>query len=104
MWFCVSALSVSDHPDGSVPLEERLWEEHFFLLMANDAAEAQAKAEELATSQECSYATINGSNVSWKFKMISKVHELDGVPTDGTEVFSRFLKESEVQNIISPLL
>ncbi len=99
MWFCVSALSVSEHPDGFVPSEERVWEEHVFLVTANDTAGAQAKAEKLARSQECSYDAITGTKVSWKFKMISKVYELDGEPTDGTEVFSRFLKETEVRSM-----
>jgi hypothetical protein len=103
MWFCVSTLSVSEHPDGSVPAPERLWEEHFFLVMADDAAQARAKGEKLARNQECSYTAANGSGVSWKFKTISKVCELDSTPADGAEVFSRFLKESEVESIMAPL-
>ena len=103
MWFCVSAFSLAEHPDGSVPSEEQVWEEHLFLVMAQDADEAQSKAEDLARNQECSYAAANGSNVSWKFKTISKVYELADEPGDGTEVFSRFLKESEVLSILTPI-
>lgn len=99
MWFCVSALSVSEHPDGSVAVEERVWEEHSFLVSANNAAEAQTRAEKLAKAQECSYDAATGTKVSWKFKTISKVYELDGDPVDGAEVFSRFLKDAEVRSM-----
>jgi len=99
MWFCVSTLSLSEHPNGSEPSVEQVWEEHFFLIAANDTAEAKVKAERLAKSQQCTYEAANGSKVSWKFKFISKVFELDGEPADGTEVFSRFLKGSEVQSM-----
>jgi len=102
MWFCASALSVSEHPNGSPPLE-RLWEEHLFLVEADNADDAKTKAGKVARSQECSYVSADGSKVTWRFERIWKVHELDSKPTDGVEVFSRFLKESEVQSILSPV-
>jgi hypothetical protein len=102
MWFCVSALSVSEHVNDP-PTQQRLWEEHLFLVDAASADEAHTKAEKIARGQECSYESANQSKVSWKFERISKVYKLDGKPTDGSEVFSRFLKESEVQSILSPM-
>lgn len=45
MWFCVSALSVSEH-DPPVTSEKQVWEEHLFLLKADDTSEAKSKAEE----------------------------------------------------------
>lgn len=100
MWFCVSALSASEH-DPPVPSKQQVWEEHLFLLKADDASEAKTKAEELARGLECSYDAANESKVSWKFKMVSKVCQLDGEPRDGAEVFSRFLKDSEVRSLES---
>ena len=46
-----------------VPSEERLWEKHVFWVAARDPNEAQAKAEQLAKSEECSYTAVTGSNV-----------------------------------------
>jgi len=103
MWFCVSALSVAEHPEGSASSKQRLWEEHLFLVSADDALAARARAEDLARGEECSYVAVNGSKVSWKFETISKVYEIPDTPTDGTEVFSRFLKQSEVESILSPI-
>ena len=102
MWFCVAALSVSEHPDGSVQPHERLWEEHFSLIVADTADEARAKAEKLARSEEGTYEAANGSSVSWEFKTVSTVYQLDGAPADGVEVFSRFLRDSEVQSLLTP--
>jgi hypothetical protein len=102
MWFCVSALSISEH-NPPVPPEQRVWEEHLFLLKANDAAHAKSRAEELARRLECSFEAANKSKVTWKFKRISKVHQLEGEPTDGAEVFSRFLKDSEARSLESPI-
>ena len=98
MWFCVSALSVSEH-DPPLPSAEQIWEEHIFLVEANNAAEAKTKAEEPARRLECTYDAANGSKVNWKFKMILKVYQLEGQPKDGAEVFSRFLRESEVRSL-----
>lgn len=102
MWFCVAALSVSDHPDGSVQSQERLWEEHFFLLVADNAGEARTKAENLARRGECVYEAANRSTVSWEFKTVSAIYQLDGAPVDGAEIFSRFLRESEAQSLLTP--
>lgn len=102
MWFCVAALSVSEHPDGSVQPQERLWEEDFFLVVADNAGEARAKAEKLARKEEGTYEAANRSSVSWEFKAVSAVYQLDGAPADGAEVFSRFLRDPEVQSLLTP--
>lgn len=102
MWFCVSALSLAEH-NPPVPPEQQVWEEHLFLVRAYDADHAKSRAEELARRLECSYEAANGSRVTWKFKRISKVHQLEGDPADGAEVFSRFLKDSEARSLDASL-
>jgi|SRR5580693_1463133 hypothetical protein len=97
MWFCVSALSVSEHPDGSVASSNRLW-----VISAEDAVDAKAKAELLARREQCTYNNSDGAKVSWEFKAISTVYQLENAPTDGSEVFSRFLKDSEAQSLLVP--
>src|SRR5580704_2503565 len=102
MWFCVSTLSVSEHPDGSVASSNMLWEEHIFLISAEDAVDAKARAELLARREQCTYNNADGAKVSWEFKAISTVYQLENAPTDGSEVFSRFLKDSEAQSLLVP--
>ncbi|MDR0716836.1 MAG: DUF4288 domain-containing protein [Azoarcus sp.] len=85
------------------PSEEDLWEESIVLISAEDEEDAAQKAEKIGRENETSYKAMDGSILAWKFVQIERLYEImDSKITDGTEVFSRYLKNSEVESILSP--
>jgi len=91
----------SRHPDS--PETERLWEESIVLIRAADEVKARRKAEEIGKAQEVEYVAAAGNQVRWTFERIESIHEvLDEHLEHGTELFSRFLSFSDVQNLLTP--
>ncbi len=102
MWYSVSIFAVGERDQSRA--EEPIWEEQIFLVSAQSEHEARSKAESLAQRDECRYTVVDGSNIRWRFSRISKVYEvLDAEIHDGVEVFSRFLKDSEVKSMLKPI-
>jgi hypothetical protein len=84
------------------PSEEDLWEESIILIFAEDEGDAARKAERIGRENETSYKTTDGSTLAWKFVQIERLYEImDSRIADGTEVFSRHLKNSEVKSILT---
>jgi hypothetical protein len=101
MWFGVSLLFKSIH--ANEPEEEPLWEERIILLQAPSEAEARPEAERIGQSAEQEYLAADGQAVRWKFVQIERAYPIpsDALET-GTEVFSRFLRTSEVESLLTP--
>ena len=51
---------------------------------------------------ESDYRVSNSSKVIWKFYKIERVFAIGECIEDGVELFSRFLRESEVESILTP--
>lgn len=101
MWYSVSVLFEGVHPSG--PAEDNLWEESILLIDAVDESGAVSKATEIAKTKEVSFAAAGGDHVQWRFSRIERVFEVDDSPiASGSEVFSRFLRASEVRSLLTP--
>jgi hypothetical protein len=82
---------------------ENLWEESIVLVEARDVAEAEEKAGVLALSRQSSYVAMDGAQVAWVFFKVERVFELLDTPLrHGSELFSRHLRHSEVESMLSP--
>ncbi len=80
-----------------------LWEEQLILITANDEEIARRKAAEIGNARNQEYVAANGVVVKWVFDRIERVHIIEAMElTEGTEVFSRFLRESEVKSLLTP--
>ena len=60
------------------------------------------KAKELGQRSEVSYLGEEADLVKWKFVRVERIFEIDDEKLkDGTEVFSRFLRASEVESMLT---
>lgn len=98
MFYAVNLLYQSERSD----LKEGLWEERIILVLALDEDEAKSKAFAFAKDQETQITLEDSEQVSWKFSQIERVFLIDDPLVDGTELFSRFLRGSEVESILTP--
>jgi hypothetical protein len=101
MWFSANLLFKSVHKP--ITDDAPVWEERVVLLECSDEATALQKAESLGKAEVVSYQNCCGVEVTWLFNSVLKVYEI-GVerPEDGSELFSRFLKDSEVKSLKQP--
>jgi hypothetical protein len=82
---------------------KRLWEESIVLISAGDVAAAQQAAEAIGRNSEQEYESATGDRVVWRFYAVDRVVEvLSDTLEDGTEIFSRFLKEDEALSLLQP--
>jgi len=101
MWFTASLLFKSNIPNE--PDSEALWEESIVLIRAANEEEARIKAEDSGKRREHEYLASAGNPVRWTFERIESVHEILAENLEhGTELFSRFLSFSDVQNLLTP--
>jgi hypothetical protein len=98
MWFGASLLYRS-----SEPLDEqstRLFEERIIVVDAADEGEAWKKANEHGPALEERYTNAEGRRVEWTFERIVEVQAIQEEQiSDGVEVFSRFLRQDEVDSL-----
>jgi hypothetical protein len=101
MWFTASLLFSAER--SATPDREPLWEEQIVLFQAPDESSAEAKASEHGKAQGHEYTNDAGEVVRWVFKKVERVHPIDS-PTleEGTELFCRFLRDSEVKSLLIP--
>jgi hypothetical protein len=100
MWYAANLLfeSVRQPDDGA----EQLWEESIRLIEASSESEATKKATQLGNVERASYQA-DGATVTWKFSRVERVYFIEPAAlTDGTELFSRFLRQSEVNSLLTP--
>ena len=87
---------------GSKRDSEPLWEERILLVEAESEDDATRKAETFAKSQEHSYSSNQGKRVDVKFDSVDRVYAIEDALEDGAELFSRFLRDSEVDSMKTP--
>ncbi len=98
-WFPASLLFRSVH---QVPDEDGIWEESIRLIQAGTRELCQKKAEAIGNKEKVSYIAVSGNKVTWEFVQVERVYEiLDDDLGDSTEVFSRFLRDSEVKSLLT---
>jgi hypothetical protein len=101
MWFCVSLLRVAEK-NGQRD-EKSLWEERFMLIKSANEQDARSQIEETCSQNQAAYKNNKGELISWKFVTVERVYPIDQDNlTSGTEVFSRFLRSSEAQSLMTP--
>jgi len=100
MWYAVSRLFESCHPDH--PSEPSIWEESIVLVDAESYDEARQEAERRGKSDEHEYISATGEPVQWRFRAIERVFAIDESALEsGTEVFSRFLRAGEAASLLA---
>ncbi|MBT9513545.1 MAG: DUF4288 domain-containing protein [Acidovorax sp.] len=83
--------------------ETNLWEEVIVLINAESEADAYITANAMGRSRESYYITSDGVEVAWLFYRVERVFGLMDLPLQhGSEVFSRHLRDLEVQSILKP--
>ena len=101
MFFSVGLLIKLEHSKSSK--DEPLWEYRVVLVEATSEDEAKQKGEVIGKNYEETYEAQKGDMVTWKFVQVECVCMIeDEKLKDGTELFSRFLRDSEVQSILTP--
>jgi hypothetical protein len=80
-----------------------LWEQSIILVEAENNEIAKTNAKKIAIKNEHEYQAIDGSDMKWKFRDLGNVFEVDSESLmNGIEIFSRFLRESEVKSLLTP--
>ncbi|MBZ4224912.1 DUF4288 domain-containing protein [Bacillus wiedmannii] len=83
---------------------DTLFEESIILVKANDLEEAHELGKKIAIHSEESYDNVYGEQVTWKFRKVLHVFELNDTSFEtGTELYARFLhvkKNETVDTII----
>jgi hypothetical protein len=101
MWFTASVLFKSESQTATN--KKSLWEERIISLEAEDESEAEQKAMRCGKIEEHEYRNQAGETVRWHFERIERIYKIEGnILEDGTELFSRFLKDSEVESLLKP--
>jgi len=99
MWYSASLLFRAVHPTDRD--SDWLWQDSIVLMNASDEEAARQRAEAIGRDHEHEYQTTSGT-VRWEFVRVERLCEIEGELRDGTELFSRFLRESEAESLIKP--
>lgn len=100
-WFSASLLFRSVH--NGIASDDDLWEERIVLINADSEENANKECLRIGKSEEHEYLVSSDSSVRWRFIQVERVCEIDGdIMVDGLEVFSRYLRNSEVESILTP--
>lgn len=75
-----------------------LWEERIILVEAGSEDEAKKIASTHAKSEEHSYSA-EGKRIDVKFHQVDRACPIEGSLVPGVELFSRFLRQSEVESL-----
>ena len=101
-WFAANILFKSVHSSPQA-VADTLWEESIRLVSAETLEDAHRKAELLGRSAEVSFDVNESDRVRWVFVKVERIFEIrDESFAHGLEVFSRFLRQSEVESILKP--
>lgn len=99
MWYSASLLFKSIQVP---PTDEPLWEESIRLIQADTEDDARHMAQLLGERERCGYQTNNGT-VTWIFDRVERIYAIESESIDsGIELFSRFLRNSEVESLLTP--
>jgi hypothetical protein len=103
MWYTGDLLFKAVHVNH--PEREAVWEERIVLLEAADESEAKLTAERLGKEGEHEYYVSKAENdlLRWAFARVQKIHLVEAEALrSGTELFSRFLRNSEAESLSTP--
>ena len=103
MWYTANLLFRADHVNQADL--DPVWEEKIVLVEAGDESEARLLAERMGKDGEHEYYVSKAQNdlLRWTFVKLQKVYTLDDtILRSGTELFSRFLRQSEVESLLTP--
>jgi len=101
MWFTASLLFKAEHL--GVSNYTPLWEELVILFQAISESDAEAKAAAYGQSHQHEYTNDEGTLIRWRFQKVERVCAIESTTLeDGTELFSRFLRDSEAQSLLVP--
>ena len=71
---------------------DTLFEESIILVKASSLEEAPALGEQIAIQSEHTYVNMYDEQITWKFRKVLHVFELDDTPFEtGKELYARFL-------------
>jgi len=104
MWFAANLFFRGRRSNDRSGADD-LWEERIVLVAASGETEARAAAEQIAKKEEHEYCTdsASGDRLRWTFSKIERVFPIGEVTlSHGTELFSRFLRRSEVESLLRP--
>lgn len=103
MWFSVNLLFESVYSDET---KENYWEEKIIILNCISEEEAIARAIDIGKNEEFEYTPVEGNEsekISVVFRKIERIFIIDDeIIKDGSEVFSRMLRDCEVRSILRP--
>lgn len=88
---------IDEHYEES---HDTLFEESIILVKANSIEEAYELGEKIAIHSEESYDNMYGEQVTWTFRKVLHVFELDDTPFEtGKELYARFLHVKKNETI-----
>ncbi|MCI0638573.1 MAG: DUF4288 domain-containing protein [Gemmataceae bacterium] len=98
MWYAVNLLFEGVHQGQ--PASENLWEERLVLFQADSEEAACRQGESFGPAQDHEYESATGEHIGWRFRRVERVFPIESlVLGDQTELFSRFLRASEVESM-----
>ena len=100
MWYLVNVFHRSDHIPA-LPAEKTVWEETFVLVDAENEEHAREKVSRKASTDQTAYTSTTEDSVVWNFVGSPRVQYCEEL-TDGAELFSRFLRNSEAISLLRP--
>ena len=100
MMYSVSLLFHTSPVDE--PNSHQSWEDRILLILADDEDQAKFKAEEEARKHEFVYESAAGRMLTVKLACVERVFLIDSELTNGCELFSRFLRDSEARSLLEP--
>lgn len=100
MWYSVSVLLKAVAVNRSN--KTMLWEEIILLLEAETDEDAVALAEPMGRMREHGYVSAEGDTIHWRFQQVLSVCEIGNDLDSGKELFSRYLRDSTVQSLLTP--
>lgn len=101
MWFSAAILLRSEAADR-MPMDSH-WEESIVLVKAETEDDALMMATAIGQSREHSYRVEGGVQLRWLFDRVERIYLIESEDLQsGIELFSRFLRASEVKSLLTP--
>lgn len=103
MWYTANLLFKRTRDRGPNNKDDILWEESIRLIDAASEEEARSSAKKIGESKPVNFETSDGA-VTWTFDRVERVVAIDSESlVNGVELFSRFLRNSEVVSLLTPM-
>jgi hypothetical protein len=99
MIFSVSVLFQTTSP--AHPEEHHLWEDRILLIFSDSPESAREMAEAIALKAEFDYVSAEDKLLCVRFVCLERVCEISEL-SNGSELFSRYLKDAEAKSILQP--